>query len=119
MALFVIIIIMLKLIFQFLISGSVVVAATAIGERVGQKWSGLLVAFPIWTILTYIFLSLNTKNVSHHEYLLASLVFMIPAAVYILVLMAFHKSNLWLSLIGGLVFYSAVAFMINKWFMAH
>jgi hypothetical protein len=76
---------------QFIISGSVVVAATAIGERVGQKWSGLLVAFPIWTILTYIFLSLNNKNVSHHEYLLASLVFMIPAAVFIVMLMMLHN----------------------------
>lgn len=95
------------------------VAATAIGERVGQKWSGLLVAFPIWTILTYIFLSLNNKNVSHHEYLLASLVFMIPAAVFIVVLMMLHKSNLWLSLPGGLLFYSVAAFFVNKWIMGH
>lgn len=110
---------MLKLIFQFLISGSVVVAATAIGERAGQKWSGLLVAFPIWTILTYIFLSLNNKNVGHQEYLLASLVFMFPAAIYIGTLMIFNKSNPWLSLIAGLMVYSVSAFLINKWLMIH
>lgn len=110
---------MLKLIFQFVISGSVVVAATAIGERVGQKWSGLLVAFPIWTILTFVFLSLNNKNVSHHEYLVASLVFMIPAAAYIVALIMLGKTNLWLSLGGGLVVYSTTAFFINKWVMGH
>ena len=48
---------MLKIFLQFVISGLVVVCATALGQRVGQKWARLLVAFPIWTILTYIFLS--------------------------------------------------------------
>lgn len=111
--------IVLKLIFQFLISGSVVVAATAIGQRVGQKWAGLLVAFPIWTILTYVFLVLGSKTSSYHEYLISSLVFMIPAAVFIASLLVLHRLNLWLSLVGGLVCYSLVAFAINRWLMGH
>lgn len=110
---------MLKLIIQFVISGSVVVVATAIGQKVGQRWAGLLVAFPIWTILTYIFLNLSSKNISHHEYLISSLVFMIPAAIFIVSLLVFNRLNLWLSLVSGLVCYSITAFLINKWLMGH
>jgi hypothetical protein len=80
---------------------------------------GLLLAFPIWTILTYIFLSMSSKTTSHHEYLVSALVFMLPAAIFIISLLLLKSTNLWLSLAAGMVFYLIVAFLINKWLMGN
>lgn len=97
----------IHLIFQFIISGSIVVCATLISKNFDSKWSGLLVALPIMTILGYIFISLNTDNTDKiiaQRYLISALIFMIPAAIYILSLYLLNDklplyANLFLSII--------------------
>ncbi|MEO6761226.1 MAG: hypothetical protein ABI220_02500 [Candidatus Saccharimonadales bacterium] len=83
---------MLKTIIQFIISGSVVVAASYVAPKFGQKWAGLIVAAPLLTLMTFIFLSLNPASGSLHDYLASALLFMIPAAIFIacLLLLANH-----------------------------
>ena len=78
---------MVKILLQFVISGLIVVLATYLSPRIGQKWAGLIVAAPLLTLLTFVFLSLDHTNGSLREYLLSSLIFMIPAAAFILCLM--------------------------------
>jgi uncharacterized membrane protein (GlpM family) len=108
---------MFKLIAQFVISGTVVVGATLVGQKIDQKWAGLLVAFPSWTIITFIFMSLNGKGLSLHEYLIASLIFMIPAAMFIASLLLFNRLNLWACLGCGLLIYLPCVFLTNRWLM--
>src|SRR3954462_10927047 len=80
---------MIKMLCQFVISGSVVVLASYVAPRFGQKWAGLIVAAPLLTLLTFIFLSIDRSNGSLHDYLLSALIFMIPAAFFIACLLLF------------------------------
>ncbi len=106
---------MYKLVLQFVISGAVVVAATALAERLGQKWAGLLVALPLWTLLTYIFLSVNHPAANYRGYLTAAVVFMIPAAVFILCLLALSgRAALWASLTASFAAYVVVAYAVSR-----
>ncbi|NCU38308.1 hypothetical protein EOL96_04610 [Candidatus Saccharibacteria bacterium] len=74
---------MVKVLLQFIVSGAIVVAATYLAPRVGQKWAGLLVAAPLLTLLTFVFLSLNSPETNLKDYLAAALVYMVPAAIFI------------------------------------
>jgi len=105
---------MLKMLLQFVISGTIVVVATAVGQKVSQKWAGLIVALPLWTILVYVFLLLNNKTANHHEYLLSALVFMIPAAIFLTSLLALHRFNAYAGLAGGAILYAISALLVNK-----
>jgi len=74
---------MLKIILQFVISGTIVVLAGYLANKVGQRWAGLLVAAPLLTLITFVFLSIDSSTRSLQEYLSSALVYMIPAAVFI------------------------------------
>lgn len=79
-----------KLLVQFLVSGGIVTTATFMAPRLGQKWAGLIVAAPLITLITFVFLSMESKTDSLHDYLLSALLFMIPAAVFIGCLLFFN-----------------------------
>lgn len=106
---------MLKALAQFIISGSVVVLAGYLSTKLGQKWAGLLVAAPLLTLLTFIFLSLDGSGGNLREYLASALVFMIPAAVFILALLVFSAHlNVMLNILVSLGIYVAVVLAIYK-----
>jgi len=69
---------------QFIISGGVVVGATLLAKNIDSKWAGLLVALPIMTLLGLVFISNNVDVVNTQKYLLSAILFMIPAALYLL-----------------------------------
>ena len=69
---------------QFILSGAVVVGATLLSKQIDSKWAGLLVALPIMTVLGFVFISLDSPNIAIQRYLISALVFMVPAAIYIL-----------------------------------
>lgn len=104
----------LKMIAQFIISGSVVVLATYIAPRFGQKWAGLLVAAPLLTLLTFIFLSIDSSSGSLREYLISALVFMIPAAVFIAMLLVLNRLNFVLNIAISFCFYAAIAVLLYR-----
>jgi uncharacterized membrane protein (GlpM family) len=102
-------------ILQFLLSGAVVVIATILSKSFDSKWAGLLVALPTMTILGLIFISINTTTTITQRYLLSALLFMIPAAVYILsVYMLFEKVNLVLNCLISIIPFGIVVFVIQK-----
>lgn len=78
---------MLKIFLQFIISGFIVVLASYLANKIGQKWAGLLVAAPLLTLLTYVFLSMESSSTNYKEYLTSALIYMIPAAFFILSLL--------------------------------
>ena len=61
---------MLEIIAQFMVSGSIVVIASYIAPRLGHKWAGLIVAAPLLTLLTFVFLSTDSNYGDLREYLL-------------------------------------------------
>lgn len=101
---------MYKMLAQFIISGSIVVLASYVSPKFGQKWAGLIVAAPLLTLLTFIFLSLDSRNGNLHEYLISAVIFMIPAAIFILCLLLFsNRLNFVLNiLVSFCVFWLAV-----------
>jgi uncharacterized membrane protein (GlpM family) len=73
---------------QFILSGSIVVGATLLAKHVDEKWAGLLVALPLLTLLGFIFM---TGDVDKSKYLLSAILFMIPAALYLISLLLLHS----------------------------
>lgn len=90
----------LQIILYFVISGAVVVGATLISKSFDSKWAGLLVALPLMTLLGFVFISTNTDAIVTQRYLLSALLFMIPAAIYILSLYLLYSR---VSLIGNIL----------------
>jgi uncharacterized membrane protein (GlpM family) len=106
---------MLKMLAQFIISGSIVVAATYIAPRFGQKWAGLLVAAPLLTLLTFIFLSINSTSGNLRDYLASALVFTVPAALFIGCLLLFSgRLNFIVNILCSAVVYAVVVLVIYK-----
>lgn len=104
---------MFKIFLQFVISGSIVVGATYLASHVNQKWAGLLVAAPLLTLITYIFLSLNSSQGDLKQYLLSALLFMIPAALFIASLYVLSgRLNFALNLFVSFIVYCAVVLAI-------
>jgi uncharacterized membrane protein (GlpM family) len=98
-----------------MISGAIVVLASYVSPKFGQKWAGLIVAAPLMTLLTFIFLSLDSKNGSLREYLLSALVYMIPAAVFILCLFLFsNRLNFVVNIAVSFCVFSLVVFCIYR-----
>ncbi|MCK5107141.1 MAG: hypothetical protein KAQ83_00260 [Nanoarchaeota archaeon] len=107
----------LNYLLQFLISGSVVVSATILSQYFDSKWSGLLVALPIMTLLGFIFISFNSNEVTTQRYLISALIFMIPAATYILSLyLLYGKLNLINNCLVSLIPLGIVVFLVQKLF---
>jgi uncharacterized membrane protein (GlpM family) len=106
---------MLKMIAQFIISGSVVVLASYISPKFGQKWAGLIVAAPLLTLLTFIFLSLDSRNNNLRDYLASALIFMIPAAIFIACLLLFsNRLHFVLNVMAGFCIFSLAVLCIYK-----
>lgn len=104
---------MLKIVLQFVISGSIVVLATYLSPRVGQKWAGLLVAAPLLTLLTFIFLSIESADVSLKDYLVSALIYMVPAGAFITSLLIFSdKLHFVPNILVSFVVYAACIFVI-------
>jgi uncharacterized membrane protein (GlpM family) len=105
----------IKILFQFVISGLIVVLATYLSSKIGQKWAGLIVAAPLLTLLTFVFLSIDHSNGSLREYLASSLIFMIPAAAFILCLMLLSdRLNFIANIAASFCIYSVVVLCIYK-----
>ncbi|MCF7871997.1 hypothetical protein K9L97_03090 [Candidatus Woesearchaeota archaeon] len=104
-----------QIILQFIISGAVVVGATLLSRTIDSKWSGLLVALPIMTILGLIFISMNPQLAVTQRYLLSALIFMIPAALYILsVYLLFGKVSLVTNLLISIIPLGISVFIIQR-----
>ena len=104
----------LALLLEFIISGIIVVAATLVAKQVDPKWSGLIVAAPLLSLLTYFFLSYQKEAVAIKQYLLAALLFMVPAAVFLGSLYLFSgKVPLGLNLLIGALLFSVVVFLVQ------
>jgi len=107
----------LQIILQFVIAGTIVVGATLISKSFDSKWAGLLVALPVMTILGFIFISINTTGTITQRYLLSALIFMIPAAVYILSLyLLFGRVSLVSNCLISIIPFGVVVFIIQKFF---
>ena len=106
---------MLKALAQFIISGSIVVIASYVSPKFGQKWAGLIVAAPLLTLLTFTFLSLDSSNGNLRDYLISALLYMIPAALFILCLLILStRMNFFFNIIFSFCVYSAVVLCIYK-----
>ena len=104
-----------QLAMQFVLSGAIVVGATFIADKLDSKWSGLLVALPVMTILGFIFISLNTNGVITQRYLLSAFLFMIPTAIYVLSLYLFlGKVNLTGNILLSTIPFGIAVFVIQK-----
>ena len=100
---------------QFLISGVIVVGAILISKSYDSKWAGLLVALPIMTVLGFIFISISANEAVTQRYLLSAILFMIPAAVYLLSLyLLYGKVNLTTNFFVSMVPFAAAVFIIQK-----
>lgn len=107
----------LQIILQFFISGIVVVGATLISKSIDSKWGGLIVALPIMTLLGLVFISGGSDIASTQKYLLSALLFMIPAAIYILSLyLLYEKVNLVTNCLISIVPLALTVFLVNKIF---
>lgn len=105
----------INLIVQFVIAGLVVVGATLLAKHVDPKWSGLLVALPVMTIVALIFIQIGSSQYDVQKYLKSALLFMIPAAVYIASLLAINqKFGIYLSLIIAIIPFAVLAYIIQK-----
>ena len=105
----------LQIILQFIISGAVVVGATLLSKSFDSKWAGLLVALPIMTLLGFIFISMNTGATVTQRYLISALIFMLPAAIYILSLyLLFGKVNLVTNCLISIIPFGIVVFIIQR-----
>lgn len=105
---------MLKLILQFLVSGGVVVAAGEFARRSNTKFAGLIVAMPLLTLLTFIFLVADKQKIDMHNYLMSALVFMVPAAVFIIgLLLLYPRTGTVLSIVGSTVFFATSALVVE------
>lgn len=106
-----------NLVLQFVVSGLVVVGATVLSKLVDSKWAGLLVALPIMTVLGFIFISTNSSYVITQRYLLSALLFMIPAAVYLLSLyLLLGKVNLFTNCLLSIIPFGITLFFAQKLF---
>lgn len=106
---------MYKMLAQFIISGSIVVLASYVSPKFGQKWAGLIVAAPLLTLLTFIFLSLDPQNGNLREYLTGAIIFMIPAALFILCLLLFsNRLHFALNIVASLCVFSLATLLIYK-----
>ena len=105
----------IQILLQFILSGSVVVGATIIANSIDSKWSGLLVALPIMTILGLIFISTNNSTIVTERYLLSALLFMIPAAIYLLsTYLLMGKLSLIMSCLISIIPFGISIFLIEK-----
>jgi len=106
-----------QLILQFVISGAVVVGATLLSKHFDSKWAGLLVALPIMTILGFVFISTNTNFEVTQRYLQSALIFMIPAAIYILsIYLMLGKVNLVTNCLVSIIPLGITVFIIQRFF---
>jgi len=106
---------MLKTIAQFIISGTIVILATYLSPRVGQKWAGLLVAAPLLTLLTFVFLSMGNPTLNLKGYLLSALLYMIPAALCILsMLLLSQRVHFVLNILISLTVYSLFVALVFR-----
>jgi len=107
----------LNIVAQFIISGSIVVGATLLAKHIDAKWSGLLVALPIMTILGFIFIASSSSQIVTQRYLLSALMFMIPAAIYILSLyLLVGRTNRVTSCILSLIPLAIAVMLVQKIF---
>lgn len=107
----------LQIILQFLISGAVVVGATLLSKEIDSKWSGLIVALPLMTLLGFIFISGGTDTATTQKYLLSALLFMIPAAIYILSLyLLYERVSLVTNCLISIVPLAITVFLVQKLF---
>lgn len=74
----------MQLVLEFFISGAVVVGAVLLSKYVDPKWAGFLVALPIMTLLGFLFISTQQGPGDVQKYLLSAVLFMVPAAAYLL-----------------------------------
>lgn len=106
---------MLKVLLQFLVSGSVVVIATYVSPKLGQKWAGLIVAAPLLTLLTFVFLSLNSSQHNLKSYLVSALIYMVPAALFIGCLLFFSvRLNFVINIIASFCIYAFAVFLTSR-----
>jgi uncharacterized membrane protein (GlpM family) len=106
--------IMFKIILQFIISGSIVVLATYLSPKIGQKWAGLIVAAPLLTLLTFIFLSVESSNTHLRDYLVAALIYMVPAAIFIGSLIIFSDRLHFIpNILVSFMFYAVCVFVVH------
>lgn len=106
-----------QIVLQFVLSGAVVVGATLLSKFIDSKWAGLLVALPTMTILGLIFISLNTTEAITQRYLISALIFMIPAAVYILSLyLLYGRCSLLTNFLVSIIPFGVAVFVIQRWF---
>lgn len=104
-----------KLLLQFVVSGGVVVGATLLAKHLDAKWSGLLVALPIMTILGFIFIQNSSSTADTTKYLQSALIFMIPAAIYIgSVLVLHNKVGYFAALLLAIIPFAVCVFATNK-----
>ncbi|MFT4311200.1 MAG: hypothetical protein ACMXX7_01085 [Candidatus Woesearchaeota archaeon] len=102
---------------QFIIAGIVVVGASLLSSYLDSKWAGLLVALPTMTLLGLIFISFNSTDIITKRYLLSSIIFMIPAAIYLISLyLLFGKVSLGLNLLISLIPLGISVFIIQSLF---
>jgi uncharacterized membrane protein (GlpM family) len=106
---------MFKTTAQFIISGSIVVLANYVSPKLGQKWAGLIVAAPLLTLLTFIFLSMNPSSGSLQNYLTSALIFMVPAAGFIACLLLFStRLNFIANIMASFCVFALGVFCIYK-----
>jgi uncharacterized membrane protein (GlpM family) len=105
----------LNLVMQFVVAGSVVVGATVLAKHVDPKWSGLLVALPIMTIVALLFIQIGASQEDVQKYLKSALIFMIPAAIYIASILAINqKAGTIISLFIAIVPFILAVYAVQK-----
>ncbi len=101
-------------IFKFVIGGGMVVGITWLARYVDPKYGGILVAAPIVTTLAFLFTYAESGNLITHQLVLASLSFLIPTLLFVLVLyLLMFRLSFIVSLMGAFIIWIAGVLLLN------
>lgn len=71
---------------KFIVAGSIIVGVTFLAQHADPRYGGLLAAAPITTTLAFLFTYSEAGQVVTEKLVLASFWFVIPTAIFLLVL---------------------------------
>ena len=100
---------------EFFIAGSIIVLARILAANIDPKWAGLIVALPIMTFMAYLLLLQNSTKEVVQKYLLSSIIFMIPAVIFLVSLYVLSKKvNTTTSIAISFMIFATSVFFIQK-----
>ncbi len=103
--------------FKFLIGGGMVVGVTWLSQYVNPRYGGLLVAAPIVTTIAFIFTYLENGSQTTQQLVLASLSFMVPTLLFVLVLfLMMARFSFIPSLAVAYIVWIAGVLVLNQWY---